>query len=149
MHSPKCEDFAERVDAIFDRAPFVRHLGIKLVSLSPGVCETTLVLRGEHLQQNDVVHAGVVATLADHTAGAAAGSLVGENDIVLTAEYKISLLRPAVGESLTCKAEVLRAGSTLVVAESSVFAAHGHDTRLVAKALVTLAVVTRKPSSTV
>lgn len=144
MYSPKCDNYVERVHGIFDRAPFVQRLGIELRKITPGACETALVIRDEHLQQDNVVHAGVVATLADHTAGAAGGSLVAENEIVLTAEYKINLLRPAVGEMLFCKAEVLRPGNTLIVAESAVFAQHGQDTRLVAKALVTLAVVTPK-----
>ena len=142
MYQPKCTHYKDRVQAIFDGAPFVQCLGIELVAIAPGVSEACLRIRPEHLQQDDVVHAGVVATLADHTAGAAAGSLVDENEIVLTAEYKINLLRPAIGESLTCRAEVLRAGNTLIVAESSVSAVHEGSTRLVAKALVTLAVTT-------
>jgi uncharacterized protein (TIGR00369 family) len=97
----------------------------------------------KHFQQDTFIHAGVQATMADHTAGAAAGSLVKESEIVLTVEFKINLLRPAVGESLRCIAKVLRTGKTLIVAESEVYATKAGDEKLCAKAMVTLAVVSR------
>ncbi len=81
--------------------------------------------------------------MADHTAGASAGTLVKEYEIVLIVEFKINLLRPAIGESLRCRANVLRAGKTLIVAESEVYAIKNGDEKLCAKAMVTLAVVSR------
>lgn len=87
------------------------------------------------------MHAGVIATLADHTAGGAAASVLDAGTYPLTAEFKINLLRAASSDRLTCRARVLKAGRTLIVAESEVFAGDGDDEVLVAKAMVTLAVV--------
>ena len=56
----------------FRQAPFIASLGLELASIGAGECTTRLDVRPDHLQQNGVVHAGVLATLADHTAGAAA-----------------------------------------------------------------------------
>ena len=95
-----------------------------------------------HLQQDRFIHAGVAATMGDHTAGGAAGTLVKPEETVLTVEFKINLLRPAVGQRLRCRAEVLRQGRTLSVVESAVFAQDGAAEALVAKLMVTLAVVT-------
>ena len=61
---------------IFKAAPFIASLGIELDAVSHGQCQTSLRLRPDHLQQTGVVHAGVVATIADHTAGGAAGSVL-------------------------------------------------------------------------
>lgn len=133
--------FREKCIEVFEKAPFVSHLGIKLVDIWPGWCETYLAIKTHHLQQNKVIHAGVQATLADHTAGAASGSLVKEGTTILTAEYKINLLRPAKGELLTCRADVLKAGQQLIVTESQVFAQNQGKTTLVAKAIFTMAVV--------
>ena len=72
-------------------------------------------------QQHGFVHGGVIATLADHTAGGAARSVSGKKD-VLTVEFKINYLRPATGDRLRCTASVLRAGKSAIVAESLVFA---------------------------
>ena len=80
--------------------------------------------------------------MADHTAGGAAASLLSVGQYPLTAEFKINLLRPASGTDLTCRASVLKSGKTLSVAESEVFSHRGGSEILVAKALVTLAVVT-------
>ena len=79
--------------------------------------------------------------MADHTAGAASSTVVKEGEIVLTVEFKINLLRPAVGDSLRCKAQVLRAGKTIIVTESEVYAIKDGDEKLCAKAMLTFAVV--------
>ena len=60
------------VSSIFDTAPFIQHLGIKVAHQAEGVCDTLTPIRAEHLQQDGYVHAGVLATVADHTAGGAA-----------------------------------------------------------------------------
>lgn len=126
---------------IFERAPFIADLGIRLDSIVPGECRTSLVLAERHLQQDGFVHAGVQASMADHTAGAAAATLVASGQYVLSAEFRISLLRAAKGSHLTCVAKVLKAGSSLTVVESEVFCGTPDATRLVSKATVTLAVV--------
>lgn len=136
-------NFSRKVQEIFERAAFIREIGIKVSGIGAGWCETTLEILPKHLQQDNFVHAGVLATLADHTAGGAAGSVVREEEIVLSVEFKINLLRPAVGDTLRCRAQLLRAGRTLIVAESEVFARAGDEEKLVAKATVTLAVVRR------
>jgi uncharacterized protein (TIGR00369 family) len=116
-------------------------VGYQLKDLGDGWCETTLAVQPKHMQQDTFIHAGVQATMADHTAGTASATLIKADEIVLTVEFKINLLRPAVGEALRCKATVLRAGKTLIVAESEVYASKSGDEKLCAKAMVTIAVV--------
>lgn len=129
------------VDRLFEDAPFIRALGLRMVSVSPGECRSTLEIAAHHLQQDGVVHAGVQGAIADHTAGAAAASLARPGQRILGAEYKINLLRAAQGETLNCVARVLKAGRTLVVAEAEIYCAGAAGEQLVAKAMVTLAVV--------
>ncbi len=136
----------DEVKRIFTSAPFIADLGIRLESAGTGACTTVLPLERRHLQQDGYVHAGVQATIADHTAGAAAASLVKDGQSVLSAEFKINLLRAAKGERLICRAKVLKAGSQLIVVESEVFCVASGEERLVSKATVTLAVVPRRPS---
>jgi Uncharacterized protein, possibly involved in aromatic compounds catabolism len=59
-------------------------------------------------------------TLADHTCGGAAATTVAEGKDVITVETKVSFLRPALGENVTCRAEVLRAGKNLIFVEATV-----------------------------
>lgn len=134
----------EEVNRIFATAPFAADLGIRLESAGQGECTSVLPLGIRHLQQDGFVHAGVQATIADHTAGAAAASLLRTGQYVLSAEFKINLLRAAKGERLICRAKVLKAGAQLTVAESEVFCVASGEEHLVSKATVTLAVMTRR-----
>ncbi len=67
-----------------------------------------------------MAHAGVITTLADHTCGMAAGTLCPPNRKVLTIEFKLNLLRPAVAPGLQCRAEVAKAGRSLSVVQAEV-----------------------------
>lgn len=131
----------EELQRIFNKSPFIANLGIIPESMGYGECVTVLVLEKRHLQQDGFVHAGVQATLADHTAGAAAATLIAEGQIVLTAEFKINLLRAAKGERLVCRSKVLKPGRLFSVVESEVFCHSSGQERLVSKAIATIAVV--------
>ena len=138
MHSL---DEAQRV---LEDAPFIRALGLQAEHVAPGEIITRLVCRPDHQQHDGFIHAGVLGTMADHSAGAAAATLLSPGQMVLTAEYKLNLLRPAQGQSMVCEARVLKPGRTLTVVESEVWAeSEGGPRKLVAKATVTLAVMTR------
>jgi uncharacterized protein (TIGR00369 family) len=141
-------DALEHVRAIFARAPFVADLGIEPTAVGEGRCETALVLQPRHLQHTGQVHAGVITTLADHTAGAAAQSLLGTGAFAITAELKVSLLRATRGRRLTCRASVIKPGRALMFTEAEVFCHDGDGQQdagtLVAKLSATMAVVHRK-----
>jgi uncharacterized protein (TIGR00369 family) len=126
---------------MFRRAPFVAELGMELESLGAGECVTVLRVEPRHLQQTGIVHAGVQATMADHTAGAAASTVVPAGSAVVTAEFKISLLRAARGEQLRCRSRVLKPGRQLVFVESEVWCTGPSDEHLVAKASATMTVI--------
>lgn len=146
---PQDPQYRARVEEIFDRAAFVNHLGIALDDLGPGWCTVRLDVRPEHLQQTGFVHAGVLATVADHAAGAAASTLLPADRLALSVEFKVNFLRPAVGERLVCRAEVLKGGRTISVADSRVEVVRGGEWRLVAQATVTLSSVARERVSLV
>ena len=127
----------DRIHSLFAVTPFMQDLGVKVASISEGVCETTLDVQPRHLQQNGFVHAGVGAAMADHTSGAAAVTLAGEGHGVLTTEYSVHFLRPAKGTRLRCVAKVLKPGKRLSVVEAEVFC----DDVLVSKMTATMAIV--------
>lgn len=141
---PRDPDWQERCRAIFSAAPFISHVGYRLTALAPGSAESELVLRPDHLQHDGVVHAGVQATMADHTAGTAAATLMAAADIVLTVEFKTNLFAPARGEKLVCRGAVLKPGRRIAVAEGEVYALSGSRQTLVSKTTVTLAYVPAK-----
>lgn len=131
------------VERIFQDAHFIRSLGIELTSYGEGWCETRVHGSPSLLQQHGFVHAGVLMTLADHTAGGAAASTVPEDRDVITVENKVSFLRPAPNPELICRAEVLRSGKNLIFVEAEVMAEGENGRVMVAKASSTLAVIPR------
>ena len=133
---PEAAD-ADRVREIFYLANFIRELDIRLDKCAEGICETSMVVQERMRQQHGFAHGGVIATLADHTAGGAARSVSGQKD-VLTVEFKINYLRPAIGDRLRCTATVLRAGKAVIVAEALVYASNAGKEALVAKLTETL-----------
>jgi len=131
---------AAQVRSIFEKANFLQYLGLQLTSSGKGSCETALTIEDRHLQQHGFVHAGVIATMADHTAGGAARTASGEHDVI-TIEFKVNFLRPATARKLICYGKVLRAGKSVIVSEAEVFAINDSEPKLIAKLTETLAVL--------
>ncbi|MCX7991536.1 MAG: PaaI family thioesterase [Proteobacteria bacterium] len=134
----KNKDFREKTEKLFSDANFIKELGIKVKNIDAGLCETELVIEDKHRQQHNFIHAGVIATMADHTAGAAGTTLIKEKEEILTIEFKINFIRPAEGEKLRCISKVIKAGRLITVAESEVYSINGGREKLVSKAMVTL-----------
>ena len=135
------KDHMDRVRGIFPSAPHVKNLGIRLVDLGSGWCEAELDIEEKHSQHHGLVHAGVQATLADHTAGGAGSTVITSDKHVLSVEFKINLLRPAITPKLRCRAEELKAGKKIIVVEAYVYGLLNDEEKLTSKATVTLAVV--------
>ena len=99
--------------------PFSQLLGAKLVHLAPGEAELHVPLKPTHLQQGGVAHGGVLGYAADNTLTFAGGTRLGAD--VVTAEYKICLLRPAIGRTLVARAAALHAGRSQAVCRCDLF----------------------------
>ncbi len=120
---------------------FPAYCGFEVEKAAYGRFETRLKLRPEHHQQDGFAHAGVMATMADHTAGYAAFTTVPESFRILTIEFKINFFKPALGSILFCRAKVIKPGRTIIVAESELLTKADNEEKSVAKAMVTLMAV--------
>jgi len=120
---------------------FIADCGFEAVHYERGCLESRVKILNRHRQQDNYIHAGVIATMADHTAGYAAFSLVSDEYRILTIEFKINFLEPAYGHALVCRSRILREGGQILVGESEVFDQRTDEEVLVAKAMVTLKAV--------
>ncbi len=89
-------------------------------------------------QQHGFVHAGALSAIADTAAGYAALSLMPAGKGVLTTEFKINLLAPAVGERILARGKIVKAGRTPTLAQTEVFAESDGQEKLVALLTATL-----------
>lgn len=120
---------------------FPAYCGYEVDFVAEGEFHTSLKIRPDHRQQDGFVHAGVIATMADHTAGYAAFTTVTEESRILTVEFKINYFRPAADETIVCRSKVLNRGKKVIVSESEVFSVSGAHEKLISKAMVTLMAV--------
>lgn len=120
---------------------FTELIGLKPVSMKPGKFVTRVKMAKHLAQQDGFAHAGLLATMVDHTAGYAAFTLAPEDHRILTVEYKINYLKPVSGEIIECRAKVLKPGKQIMVCEAEIFSVQGRKKLLCAKALLTMASV--------
>jgi uncharacterized protein (TIGR00369 family) len=142
---PKDPGYAARVRASFDRQGVMRLIGAHLTELSPGYCRIELPFRSDLAQQHGYIHAGIVSTIIDSAGGFAGFTLFPADSSVLTAEYKLNLLAPAVGERLIAVGEVVKPGRTLVITRGEVYAEVEGKRTLCAIMQQTLMVMAGKP----
>ena len=120
---------------------FPANCGFEVERVAFGIFDSRLKIRPMHSQQDGFVHAGVIATMADHTGGYAAYTTVSEEYRILTIEFKINYFKPATGEFIVCRSKVINNGKKIKVSESEVFAVSEGQEKLVSKAMVTLIAV--------
>jgi len=129
--------------ADFERG-FIRFCGIRAAKIRRGYFESKVIVQDCHRQQDGFIHAGLMATMADHTAGYCGFTIAPDSHQILTIEFKINFLRPAHGNQLICRSIVIREGRQIIIAESSIFDEKDAQETLAAKAMVTLMAVPKE-----
>ncbi|HEY1026982.1 MAG TPA: PaaI family thioesterase [Pseudomonas sp.] len=126
----------ERLEQALAHSTFAQLLGAELLDFEPGRVSLQVHSRPDLCQHHGYMHGAVVGFMIDSGCAWAAASMVGD---VVTSEYKLNLLAPALGEKLICRAEVLRAGQRQAVCRADVFAVKDGQEKLVATGLATIA----------
>lgn len=136
-------DYARIVRETFEAQPFMRHIGVQLVSVTPGRAEFHLPHQPALMQQHGFFHGGLIATLLDTACGAAVYSLLPADRGALTVEFKVNIMAPGQGERLVARAQVVRAGRTLTVCRADIFAVSGGRETPCATGLMTAMAIAR------
>jgi uncharacterized protein (TIGR00369 family) len=132
-------ELAERVRQAVAQQAFMTTLGVTVGHVAPGEVDLELPFDERLTQQHGFLHAGAIAAVLDSACGYAAWS-AGDREVdVLTVEYKINLLEPAVGELVLCQGRVVRSGGRLTVCRGDAYA----DDKLVATSTTTMSVRSR------
>lgn len=124
--TPAAARFASPADAIaymkrvaVARSGFSSWLDVEPVTVWEGESELTLTLRPEMTQHHGYAHGAIVGLMADNACAWAGASVAGD---VVTGGYTIDFLRPAKGERLRAKGQVVKAGKRQVVVRADVWA---------------------------
>ncbi len=138
-------DLLALANQVMAAQPFSVLVGAEITHFGQGKAELSIELCEKHRQQHGFVHGGVLSYAADNALTFAAGSALGP--AVVTAEFKINYLRPALGEKLIARASVIHAGKTQAVCCCEVFCVKQHTEYLCAIAQGTINVLSNPNSS--
>ena len=125
-------EVADKVRASFARQGMMASCDAELVSLEPGFVRIAAPITAGVSQQHGAAHAGLTFALGDSAAGYAALTTIEGDPDVMTAEMKINLLRPALGERLVADGRVIKPGRRLIVVQAEVFAEGSGERKQVA-----------------
>ena len=136
--NPPDPGFESRVRSSFNLQQLMKTISAKLVTVNPGEVHIEIPYREALTQQNGFIHAGIITSIVDSACGYAAYSLMSAASGVLTVEFKINLLSPAIGDRFLAIGRVKKPGRTLTVCEGDVFAHTQSEEKLVATMLATM-----------
>ncbi|MEJ6473168.1 PaaI family thioesterase [Pseudoalteromonas piscicida] len=125
----------EKGKEILSQQSFSLLLGAELDVYKTGIAELSLKIRDDLQQNNGFAHGGVVSYLADNCITFAGASVLGS---CVTSEYKVNYVRPAIGDILVARSNVLHSGKRQATCECKVYAKSGEEEKLVAVSLGTI-----------
>jgi len=126
------KNIQERVADSFKSQGLMATLGAQLVSVTDGEVQIELLFSSKISQQHGYVHAGAITSVVDSACGYAALTKAPPECEVVTAEFKINLMRPAIGERFLAIGRVQSSGKFLTVCTGEVQAFSGTVCKVIA-----------------
>lgn len=125
-------DMQERIAASFKAQGLMATLGAQLVSVADGEVQIEMPFSTQLSQQRGYIHAGAITSIVDSACGYAALTKAPSDCDVVTAEFKINFVRPAIGERFLAIGKVQTSGKLLAVCTGEVRALSGAAWKVVA-----------------
>src|SRR6476661_2270494 len=117
--------------------PFSTLVGAVLTKFDQEGTELRVPIQDKLKQQHGFVHGGVISYAADNALTYAGGSVMGGG--VVTSEFKINFVLPAMGDFIVARATVVHAGKNQAVCRCDVYVSSGGKESLCAMAQGTIA----------
>jgi len=108
-----------------NRFPFVKMMGMKLISCSGGASVMRCRVRQALKNSGGTLHGGVLGTLVDMSVATALRSALPLTSRMTTVEYKVNLLKPVSEGTITAHGSVIRLGKTIAVGSTEIRNAAG------------------------
>lgn len=128
----KMKDIQQRITDSFNSQGLMTTLGAQIVSIADGEVQIELPFSKKLSQQHGYLHAGAITSIVDSACGYAALTKAPPEHEVVTAEFKINFMRPAIGERFLAIGKVVNSGKLLTVCTGEVRAFSGTDYKVIA-----------------
>jgi len=130
-------DMLEQLRELTTTASFNRWAGFEVIRVEDGECELRMVWRPDDMgQYAGFLHAGMIAALLDTACGFAATTTSGLS--VLSSQFAMNCLAPAVGEEFVAIGRVVKAGRKQIFTSGELFAFSDGERKVVATATTLL-----------
>jgi uncharacterized protein (TIGR00369 family) len=123
--------------------PFSQLFKTEITRFEIGLVELKIPITRELQQQHGFLHGGVLSYAADNALTFAAGSAMMVP--VVTSEFKINYVRPAIGETLIARANVVYSGRTQAVSRCELYVVKDGVEKLCAVAQGTIVRIGQEP----
>lgn len=121
------ENIEQRIARSFNAQGFMETLGAKLALVADGEVHVALPFARRLSQQHGFLHAGAVTSAVDNACGYAALTKAPQGCEVVTVEFKINFMRPALGDHFLAVGKVQNAGKSLIICTGEVRAFEGDE----------------------
>jgi uncharacterized protein (TIGR00369 family) len=138
LPSPPDPEFRNRILDSFSRQPFMTLVAAEMNHIEAGETEVRLPYRADLTQQHGLFHGGLIGTLADVAGVYAAYTLMPASHSLLTVEFKVSFLRPALSGMLVARGRVIKPGRSLTTSQSDIYCETGGKVTHCATAIITM-----------
>lgn len=141
-------DLHTRVANSFAAQGLMATIGARLAMVSEGEVHIELPFSGALSQQHGYLHAGATTSIVDSACGYAALTKAPPGFEVVTAEFKMNLLRPALGTHYLAVGRAVSSGKLLTVCtgELRAFTDDGDSYKVVALMQATIVNVNATPA---
>ena len=141
MAQTLAERFDAEVAAGFMRANekltgLPKFLGLRIIDIGPGTLRAEMSVREELLTPFKNVHGGVISAVCDHVLGCVCYPVMKRGQWAATTEFKLNLLAPVTGGTITADATIASFARTQAVVRIDV----SNDGRLCAIAQGTVTI---------
>jgi len=119
------------VRASFARQTLMTLFGASLTRIVPGTVEIEMPFRADLTQHHGYLHAAVVTALMDNACGFAAMTVSPAGTEILTVEYKVTFLAPAMGQTLIARGSVKKKGKTFTIGTGEAVMVRGWEGSIV------------------
>ena len=121
------KNIEERIAASIATQGLMKTLDATLEKVQDGEVHIAMPFSKSLSQQHGFIHAGAITSIVDSACGYAALTKAPEDSEVVTAEFKVNLLRPAIGKRFLAIGVVQNAGKRLTVCTGEVRAFNEDD----------------------
>lgn len=118
-------DLQEHIARSFAAQGLMTTLGAELIHVAHGEVQIALLPRPQLSQQHGYTHAGALTSVLDSACGYAALTVAPAGLDVLTVEFKINFVRPALADRFVAVGRVAKAGRTLTVCQGELAGERG------------------------